>query len=219
MRRPATAGGHSSSPTSASRSPRPARTATTATPAAATRRRPTSRSRSAAAWRTAAGARASSSATTTMPSWSSPTRSATRRWRSTSCASAACSSPPEAGSPLAVLGAATLARVVARARRSAGVVLDPERAVGGLRVDGQRVAVGGAGDGQVEGRPERRLDRDQGGRVDAGERVVLLVEDLERGGGHGGIGLRIDVLALRALVEERGDGDRGQDPDDQDDHQ
>ena len=58
-------------------------------------RRPTSRSRSAAGSRTGSGARASCSATTTTRSSCCSTRSATRRSRSTWCASAGCSRPPE----------------------------------------------------------------------------------------------------------------------------
>ena len=86
-------------------------------------RRPTSRSRSARASRTGSGARASCSATTTTRSSCCSTRSATRRWRSRSCASAGCSSrreltsAPRRGAAQPLPGASRTCAPAARRRR------------------------------------------------------------------------------------------------------
>ena len=73
---------------------------------AAPPRRPTSRSRSARASRTASGARAWSSATTTTRSSCCSTRSATGRWRWTWWSSARCCAPPD--SPAVAVGVRAL---------------------------------------------------------------------------------------------------------------
>src|SRR3954454_11128695 len=65
-------------------------------------------------------------------------------------------------------------------------------------------------------RRQRRRDAAQLGAGGTVVRALVGVVGLHGGGGLTRRALRRRVLALALLIEERGDGDGGQDPDDQD---
>src|SRR5215207_4397551 len=109
--------------------------------------------------------------------------------------------------------AVTGIRAVAR-QLAAGLAREREdRSVRGLLADRELVVV--TTDGEEASVRERRLDRLQlrGRRV---ERSLVHLERAQRDRGRPQRQLRLAVLALRALVEERGQRDRGHDGDDQD---
>jgi len=120
-------------------------------------------------------------------------------------------------------GAAALAggaRDGAGAGHARAVLDDRVHTAARLRVDVDVVAVGvGRGDVHLAGggpaRRQRVLDAVQGGAVSGVGGVVGVVRLLS-GGSFTRCALGRRVLALALLVEERRDGDRGQDPDDQD---
>jgi hypothetical protein len=99
--------------------------------------------------------------------------------------------------------------------------VDQRELVAGLRRGVDGVARGRHGaDG--EGRQARAEVRDlgrTGARHRGGVRVLVDVAGLHLGDGVAGSRLGSRVLALGTLAEERGQSDRGEDADDQDDHE